>query len=284
MAVWGTTHGSGKTLIGHTLMRIYGAHAVELKDTDLEDDRNEWAEGKCFALCDDITAKGDRKFMRRLMTMVTQKWVRLNPKYIPSYSVPDLINYYYTSNDPDALYMDDQDRRFNVFETAAGKYAAYKTYVKWRDSDSGIAALWHRLLTLDLGDFDPQAPAPTSASKRAMIEVGKSELGGWVAEFKRNADYILNAAGLRGDLVSMRQLHTLYDPAGSKRTTVNALAREFKREGFSPACKGAPIKLTTGFQVVVWPVRNLPRWATATWGEVREHYESHNKPLPGKKF
>jgi hypothetical protein len=277
MAVWGTVHGSGKTLIGHTLMRIYGKHAVELKDTDLEDDRNEWAEGKCFALCDDITAKGDRKFMRRLMTMVTQKWIRLNPKYIPSYSVPDLINYYYTSNDPDALYMDDQDRRFCIFETTAGKFLPFKAYCDWRDSDSGIAALWHYLLELDLGDFDPQAPAPTSSAKAEMIEVGKSELGAWVHEFKRNGDHILAAAGMKGDLFSMKQLHALYDPAGAKRTSVNALAREFKREGFRPAAKGAPIKLTDGYQVVVWAVRNAEHWlGKAAWGDVRKHYEDNN--------
>ena len=54
-AIWGTTHGSGKTLVGHTLMRIYGAkHSAELKDTDLDDDRNEWADSKQFVLADDI--------------------------------------------------------------------------------------------------------------------------------------------------------------------------------------------------------------------------------------
>jgi hypothetical protein len=145
-------------------------------------------------------------------------------------------------------------------------------------------------LTLDLAGFDPQAPAPESSGKRNMIEVGKSELGAWVLDFRRNTDYMLKAAGLTGDLFSMRQLHMLYDPAGSKKTSVNALAREFKREGFNPACDGAPVRLNSspdgveGFQCVVWPVRNIPQWSRATWAEVRDEYARHQKPLRGSKF
>lgn len=275
-AVWGPTHGSGKTLIGHTLMRVYGLkHSVELKDADLDDDRNEWADSKCFALCDDITAKGDRKLMRRLMTMVTQKAIRLNPKYVPSYSLADRINYYYTSNEPDMFYMDENDRRFCIHETQAGKFTDYKRYVAWRDSNDGIAALWHYLLSFDCGGFDPQAPAPVSDGKKAMIDMGKSDLGAWVLEFRRNTDYMLERAGLGGDLFSMKQLHALYDPLGNKKASPNALSREFKREGYNPCCGGAPVRLTTGQQVVVWPVRNFTHWGKAAWGVVRAEYERH---------
>lgn len=285
MAVWGPTHGSGKTLIGHTLMRVYGTkHSVELKDADLEDDRNEWADSKCFALCDDITAKGDRKLMRKLMTMVTQKMLRINTKYVPSYFLEDLINYYYTSNEPDMFYMDENDRRFYVHETQAGKFLNYKRYVAWRDSDEGIAALWHYLLSIDLGDFDPQAPAPVSDGKKAMIDMGKSELGAWVLEFRRNTDYMLKQANMTGDLFTMKQLHALYDPMGNKKASPNALSREFKREGYNPCCAGAPVRLSNGQQLVVWPVRNFDKWKKAPWGEVKAEYEKHTTVSASKKF
>jgi hypothetical protein len=175
--------------------------------------------------------------------------------------------------------MDKNDRRFFIHEAKCGKYLEYKRYVTWRDSEEGVAALWCYLLKLDMGDFDPQAPAPLSESKVEMITTGKSELGAWVANFFLNSEFILKKANITSDLLSMRQLHMLYDPTGSSKTTVNALAREFKREGYNPACKGAPVKFSTGEQVVVWPVRNIEKWLKASWSEVRDHCEANSRSI-----
>ena len=247
-------------------------HAAELKDTDLDDERSEWAEDKQFVLADDITARGDRKFMRRLMTMITQKFMRLNPKYVPSYSVPDLINYYFTSNDPDALYMDDEDRRFFVWEVLAGKYADYKAYVRWRDSTEGIAALWAHLLKLPLGDFDPQAPAPDTLGKASMITLGKSELGAWVRELKVNGAALLARAGMKGDLFTAKELYAVYDPTGERKATPNALARELKRVGFQPPANGNSIRLPDGTMTMVYAVLNPDKWKRATWKQACDAY------------
>lgn len=281
--IWGVTHGSGKTLVGHTLMRIYGKHAVEIHDSDLEDDRNEWALDKQFVLGDDIVAKGDRKLMRHLMTLITQKSVRLNPKYVPSYSIPDTINYYYTANEPDTLYMDDGDRRFFVHETMAGKFTDYKRYVEWRDSDRGIAALWHHLLELDITWFDPQAPAPETRGKSEMQELGKSDLGHWVREFRENAVVVLEKHGMKGDFVTAPELHALFDPTGAKKTTVNALARELKRAGFRAPATGSKLRGPDGSMRMCYVVRNWAKWQRATWKEACDHYGESRPHLTAKR-
>lgn len=286
-AIWGPVHGSGKTLVGNTLQRIYGStHSAELKDADLEDARFEWAENKQFIVADDITARGDRKFMRKLMTMVTQHSMRMNPKYVPSYSIEDRINYYYTSNDPDALFMDDEDRRFFIHEVRAGKFD-YHSYVVWMKSVSGPAALWWYLLEYDMRGFDPHAPAPSTIGKAHMIELGKSELGAWVYEFKTNTDAILDRAKLKGDIFSAQQLHMLFDPNGDKKASVNALARELKRAGFVPPGSGAKLRLQDGRMMSTYAVRNILKWKDAQWKEANEHFVSNNPQLAaptGKKF
>lgn len=289
-AIWGSVHGSGKTLVGHTLMRIYGRkHSSELKDAQLDDERAQWAENKQFVLADDITARNDRRFMRKLMTMITQKYMTLNPKYIPSYDVPDLINYYFTSNDPDALFMDDEDRRFWVWETLAGKFTNYRAFVAWRESDAGIAALWHYLLSLDMGDFDPQAPAPLTVGKASMILLGKSDLGAWVRELKDNAAAVLARAGMKGDLFSAKELHALYDPSGEKRASPNALARELKRAGFHPPATGSSLHLPDGSKTLTYAILNGDKWAAASWSDACKHYIAHRPastwaPLKKGKF
>lgn len=275
--LWGITHGSGKTLVGHTLMRLYGSkNSSEIHDVDLENPRLEWAQDKQFVLGDDIVAKGDRKLMRRIMTLVTQKTVRLDIKYIPSYSIRDTINYLYTANDPDTFYMDDGDRRFFIHEVMAGKFLAYKNYVRWRDSAVGIAALWAHLLKVDTSGFDPQAPAPDTRGKQEMLELGKSDLGAWVRDLRDNGDVLLERAGLKGDLVTAPELHMLYDPTGAKRTTVNALARELKRAGFRPPATGSKLRLADGTMRMAYVVRNWAKWERATWKQACDHYnETH---------
>lgn len=290
--IWGIVHGSGKTLVGHTLMRIYGErHSAEIHDSDLENLRNEWAENKQFVLADDIVAKGDRALMRKLMTMVTQKTVRLDPKYIPSYSVPDLINYYFTSNEPDALYLDEGDRRFFVHETHADKYPAdrRRAYVAWRDSDEGIAALWHHLLHVDLSGFDPQAEAPMTLGKSDMTSNSKSELGTWLLDFRRNTDLVLAKAGLKGDFVTPGEILALYDPSGTKRMmSANVVSREMKRMGYSSPSTGSILRLPSGRQVNVYVVRNYDYWKRAPWKEACKHFAesrpSIDKPQRKEKY
>lgn len=281
--IWGITHGSGKTLVGHTLMRLYGkVHSAEIHDHDLEDDRNEWAADKQFVLADDIVAKGDRKLMRHIMTMITQESMRINPKYVPSYSTRDCANYYFTSNQPDAFYMDDGDRRFFIFETLADKITWYKEYVEWRNSEAGICALWHHLLNLPLGEFDPQAPAPATDAKREMAETGKSDLGAWVSEFKRNLDYVLKSAGMKGDLFSIKELLMLFDPSGTRQVTVNALARELRRAGFILPGRGNQVTDNAGVQVRVYAVRNLEKWGLdAKPADITAHYREFHPALKG---
>jgi hypothetical protein len=155
-------------------------------------------------------------------------------------------------------------------------------------SASGPAALWHYLLEYDMTGFDPMAPAPVTQGKREMINVGKSELGAWVAEFKENTDQMLAKAKLTGDILATKQLHFLYDPQGDKRTTINALSRELKRAGFRPPASGNKLRLSDGTQVSSYAVRNAEHWQKATWKAACEHYETHYPLQPakagGKKF
>lgn len=283
--VWGVQQGTGKTLVGHTLMRIYGKNSTEVKDADLEDARFEWAENKQFVLADDVTGHDNRRLSRRFMTMITQKQIRLNPKYIPSYTLPDCINYYFTSNDPDAFFMDDADRRFFIHEVLAGRLpeALRKRYVAWRDSDAGIAALFHYFLTLDLGDFDPQAAAMQTVAKRDMMHISKSDLGAWIMRLREEPASVLNGK-MRGDLFTAEELHILYDPLGVKKASANALARELKRCGFIRVQRpgGAGVRVGDR-QLRLYAIRNADKWLESPIKAVIDHYtETH--ALPKEKF
>jgi hypothetical protein len=283
--MWGAAQGTGKTLVGHTLMKLYGKNSTEIKDQDLESPRFEWAENKQFVLADDITGSTNRKLANRLKTMITQKEMRLDPKYVPSYTIQDCINYYFTSNDPDALFLDDGDRRFFVHEVMAGKLPVEqrKAYVAWMESTAGHEALaWH-LINLDIGDFDPRAEAYETSAKLEMKIVAKSELGVWVAKLKEDPERLLNGVGGQlGDLLTAEELHAVFDPAGDKRASPNALAREMKRAGFFYPSSDTPLRTKDGIRRA-YVVKNVEKWRNAPWGKAVEHFESHREMIkPGE--
>jgi len=278
---WGIVQGSGKTLVGHTLMRIYGKHGSEITDAEIEDDRFDWAENMQFILADDITASNNRKLANRLKTMITQKTLKINQKYIPRYSVPDCINYYFTSNDPDAFYLDDGDRRYFIHEVNNDKLEVNfrKSYIKWRDEGTaGIQALFDYLLNLDTSDFDPQAEAYVTAAKAEMAGLTKSDIGSWVADVRQGAIKLK----LKGDLFTSTELLAEYDPMGAGRVTANGIARELKRAGFrSPGPTGSMAKTKFG-NVRLYAVYNREEWKDASMRKIIDHYENTRDIAPKK--
>lgn len=283
---WGSVKGSGKTIIGTVLMELYGANAVELKDAGLEDPRNEWAVNKQFVLADDITGHGNRKLANRLKTMITQKTILLNPKYVPSYTIPDCINYFFTSNDPDAFFLEDGERRYFIHEvpTDVGKlpFELRDRVVKWRDSEAGIAALFDYLLHLDLGDFDPQADALETRAKQDMTNISKSEIAMWVLHLREEPEAVLNANKLLGDLYTADELYRLYDPNKDKRASPNALSRELKRAGYDKAGANDTLKVASGIKRI-YIVRNPERWKKASVKEMIDHYDKYHPLMPSAK-
>lgn len=278
---WGRVQGSGKTMVGTTLMRIYGKYSSEITDTELEDERFDWAENKQFVLADDITGSNSRRLANRIKTMVTQKTLKINPKYIPRYELPDCINYYFTSNDPDAFYLDDGDRRNFIHEVrgVALLKAFRDAYVAWMESEEGIAALFHYLLNLDTSDFDPHGPPYETNAKREMTHITKSDLGSWVADLEHNLDGKLK---LPGDLFTAAELLMMYDPANSGKVTANGMARELKRSGYrAPGINGYASQTKFG-AVRLYALRNREMWNTASVKDIVAHYEESRSMEPKK--
>lgn len=282
--IWGVLEGTGKTSLGNTISMIYGDYGIELKDTDLDDPRNEWAERKQFVVFDDITGSDSRLKANRLKTLISQKTMRLNPKYIQSFSIPDCINYFFTSNEPAALFLDLANRRNFIHQVRQGKLTdSFKQeFFNWRDREDGLAALFHHLIHVDLAGFDPNGDAMYTPSKEQMTLIGKSELGMWVMRLAEDPENVLGAR-IKGDLATTEELLLVYDPNGDKRVTPNAIAKELVRMNFEQPAGVTPVKTLTG-QKRPFAVRNRTEWRTARGIDVKKHYDEHHPVTPEKKY
>jgi hypothetical protein len=277
--MWGVGTGTGKSLVGYTLGALYGKNFTEIEDQHLESSFNEWAECKQFVMGDDVTSSENRRQVAdRIKSMITREQLRLNLKYVPSFVIPDCVNYYFTSNHPDAFFIEDADRRYFVHEAPPDPLDRkfYDAYDVWYRSDIGRAALFHHLQHLDFGDFNPRAPALRTLAKDAMTLDTKSDLGAWVARLKESPETVLSLGGTRiaADLFTNDQLLALYDPERVKRVTANGLGRELKRAGFRQHGDGVTITTAKG-PVRLYVVRNAARWVRAKPHDAAEHWNVH---------
>lgn len=281
---WGRRHGTGKSLIGYTLGAIYGKNFTEITEGDIHANFNEWAENKQLVMGDDVTGSDKRQDNDLLKKLITQKTVRVNIKFLPTYVVPDCINYFFTANHPDAFFLEDDDRRSFVHEVEVGPLSEefYVGYDLWLAS-GGPSYLHRWLLQLDLDDFNPAAPAFRTAAKERMIADVRSDLGSWVRELLVAPDALLKVGDLPidKDLFSNRELLRLYDPDGRTRTTANGLGRELKRAGARQVLDGVGVKLPEGGVDRLYAVRNPEKWLSADTKAISHHLETWLKRQHG---
>lgn len=263
----GIRHGTGKSLIGYTLGRIYGKNFTEISQMDLHNSFNEWAEGKQFVMGDDVTGSNKRADADFLKKLITQREIRVNGKYVPTYVVPDCINYFFTANHPDAFFLEDDDRRFFIHEVQVGPMdeSFYMEYDLWVDT-GGSQAVFHYLKNLDLGGFNPAAPAFKTHAKDRMISNVQSDLAGWVRQLIATPEHILKVGEIvvKKDLFSSKELLMFYDPQSKTGTTANGLGRELARAGIRQINNGKPVRMPDGSQARLYALRNTEAWMLET--------------------
>ena len=262
--VHGIKQGTGKSLIGYSIGRVYGKNFTEIKQKHLHKDFNQWAVNKQFIMGDEITGSDKRVDADMLKGLITQEEIWIDVKFVPEHSMPDVINYYFSSQHPDSFFLEDDDRRFFVHEVIVPplKDKFYTDYKIWLKEKGGDSAIFYYLLHLDLGDFNPAAHAYYTAAKDRMIETGRSDLASWVRDLIHNPDNVTKVGTItvKKDLYTSAELLNYYDPEGIRRVTANGLSRELKRAGARQVRDGSPIRLTNGTSFRYFVIRNHEHW------------------------
>jgi hypothetical protein len=286
--IFGIHHGTGKSLIGYMMGRIYGRNFVEINKDNLTAGNYDWAEARQFVLGDEVTGSSKRDVNDMLKKLITQATFRINIKYVPTFEIRDVINYLFTSNHPDAFFMEDNERRYFIHEVKVGPLGEdfYTAFDEWMKRGPGPSALFHHLLNLDLGDFNPHAPARKTQARSRMIADTKSDLGEWVARLLADPEAMLKVGKLKADrdMFTNRELLALYDPEQRTGTTANGLGRELRRSGVMLAYDGHTLPSSDGADRY-YVLRNLDKWAKAKRQDFIIHLgATQKKRASSKKF
>lgn len=278
--------GTGKTFLGRLMEGIYGRNFISIGQAQLDGSFNDWLECRQFIVGDEVLGNETRKFADKLKGMVTNGDIVVSKKYIPTYVIRDCVNYYFTSNHPDAFFMEDDDRRYFVCEVPIKKMPDdfYARVDAWKKA-GGAAHLFYKLLRVDLAGFNPNAAPPQTAAKRGMRQLNLSDHGAWLRELVESPDDMLRLgdAALASDLYSVKQLLAIYDPLGAKRLTAVGMAKECKRAGLPMADGGRQLRVEGFGQERYYIIRNRDKWEGATAKEAAAHVaETRGRAVKGK--
>lgn len=289
--LFGQMKGTGKSLLGLSLMSIYGQNGAEITDTQLEDERNVFAAEKQFVLANEVTGSDKRTMVGRLRNLITQHSVVINKKYQPDYVVRDTINYFFTSQHVDAVYMEDDERRFFVHEVLGPRLVdvdqeKVQAYDKWLKSGQCASALFHYLLSIDLTGFDPTAPAPDTKSKSLMVDASRSEIENWCHAMKADPNTCLriNNVVIPYGLYRIKELIDMFSGADNgKKTYEKSMANALRKAGFKKASHGQSCPTMFG-QVNLWAIRDDAD-ALYSRNDVGAKYDNERKvKAAAKKF
>lgn len=277
--------GTGKQAVLRPLMRIYGQdNAVVLGREHLSSSFNSVFANKQFINVDEMhNGSGDiaMTINNKMKKLVTDDVMVVNMKGVPEYSVRNCANIVTTSNYPDSIRLDDDDRRCCVIRfgnrgTQKGR-EFWEAYYAWVDG-VGAAAVYDYLLTLDLGTFDPKGWAPMTEDKVEVTRATRNVLEQWVGTMYEDPDQVLPPI-LRGRCLmsgeEMAQYAFSDDPTGVTPGKKNQLGIKLHGAGFSKV----ELKVE-GKKVRFWVVRKKEQeWTT---DDARKHLKAMGYPGIGR--
>ena len=177
--------GDGKSTIFNILTAVLGEqNTKDISTQELFSDFSGYAEGACVCALEEIRVRGKNRHevMNTLKPLITNKRISVVKKGSNAKNVKNTINYIGFTNYPDALVLEEDDRRWAVFfskfedkETlwAERSRGYWENLYEAIENEAGAIRGW--LLSVDLTGFDPLSLPDTGDFKARMVEAARSD-------------------------------------------------------------------------------------------------------------
>ena len=153
---------------------------------------------------------GRREVANELRDIITEATVEINIKNVPAFETENYMAMFAISNHPDALPLDDGDRRWLVLGTHAKKHPlAFEYYSKLfglLDDPVALAAIAYDLKTRDLGTYSGLGNAPITEAKRTMISASMSDVDQWMTDMRDQWPLCARVVAVR-DVIALMPAH-----------------------------------------------------------------------------
>lgn len=278
--LWSRAEGTGKSTILESMRAIYGGLYVPMNDSAVELAYTDWLVNKLLVGVDDIASKNRDDHAAKWKNLITSPRLTIQKKYTPSFEVQSRVNFLMTSNEPNALRLSPQDRRYAVFNvpdwgTKRDRENFFDRYYKWLDCNPGV--LLGHLLSVDLAGFNPDGYAIETMAKREMQELSIGPLEHWIMQLRDAPDAMIKIRGAKqpGDLWTSDDIAALYNAQPDTKSPIsrNTMGMALTAAGVPLAYKGGQLRLSDKTRVRLFILRNHEMWLAADGPALRDHYE-----------
>lgn len=274
--VWSREQGTGKSFIGEMMMKIYGEqNTATVSSQQLAEKFNSWCVNKQFIVGEEVSDYAQKADTHVLKGLITRPTIQARYMGVDPFEVPNKANFYFTSNEPAPLKIEDADRRFfvgNLSVVRPDKF--WKELDRWAWTGGGAAAFyWYLLHEVDLSDFNPKAAAPMTNEKRLVQYTGMSDVEQWCHDLVQQPDSMMpselkKTSRGKQDVFTVSMLMHWYEAAGLREVPVSVLGKALVKAG-AVRPVGA-IECRDGVRRRMVAIRNMAEWASAkpqAWAE-----------------
>jgi Bifunctional DNA primase/polymerase, N-terminal/Primase C terminal 2 (PriCT-2)/Virulence-associated protein E len=254
--LWSDTTGNGKTTILATIPKLLvGAeYSQEVTAQLLESDFNDYLLNTWHVNLAEFkaTTKKERtSIINKLKPWITDPTISVHPKGARAFTIPNQLIVTATSNDDDAAAIDNEDRRWAICELEASKLTdEEKRMLSSVFETARSAGVMHWIYRNEsIVGFSPNANAPETGARAAMIEASLSELD----EALRGA-FERQEGPFTRDAVEMDEIIRFCKSTLGYFTNVHRLGRKIRK----PPYNGEQVqcRLPDGRSYRIWIFRN----------------------------
>lgn len=286
VVLWSRIKRIGKSLTALALSKIYGENAYTISTRQLKSQFNKWAQNRQFVVGEEIEATKDKMDVEYLKYIITSPTFPIRAMYKDEFEIPNHTNFLFLSNRPDALSLDDGDKRYFIHSVHQPRPAPkdfYDRFALWMEN-GGPSHLMHYLQEMSMRGFSPHAHAPETTSKEEMLLVGKTTAALWVQKLLEDPVSALRPLGqavAEGcDLLTAEQLYHAFDPSDKHLARLGgaaSLGKHLHAAGIHLVNGAIPVGTATGIHRL-YAVRHQMEWDQRTRKEVRDHYNQFFSP------
>lgn len=175
--------GIGKGIFARIFGALFGIHNVTIsQQAQMTGKHNAHYKEALLVFCDEAFFAGDPRVRGPLMSMITEPTMRIEPKFLDSFEVPNLRSFIFASNEDMVVPAGLSARRWAFFRVS-DRYQQDKGYFgrMLAEMDAGgYSAMLQDLRAVDITKLDPRtAPATPGLYQQKMISL-KSGQQFWV--------------------------------------------------------------------------------------------------------
>jgi hypothetical protein len=275
--IWSRIQGNGKSTLVGTIPKILVSEAyyVEVTSGMLNSDHNDYLVGKWHVTLAEFRAgtRGERESIsKKVENWIADDILSIHPKGTKAYSVPNHLIVTASTNKEDAALIDENDRKWAVHELHAAKMTHAEKewlFTQFLRTPTAAAVLRHYFLNVPLEGFDPNADAPRTAAREAMIEASTS----MDSELLQTA-FEERSEPLARDVVIIREVADYIRRHASVKPSNDRVGKILAAEPFN----GKPIKFRVG-EAVYKAVVLRGNWLGKPGREIMAHIQGDDVDL-----